>query len=203
MPEVMTKAPGKHRITACSTRAGVGRLGLGCMHPTQAAAGAGWGIQMGCMPAAGSAPAAQGLICISWPSCVAQGRAQGAECACHHPGGCWRWLGPPDGVHAAIRHGCSWHLSAHPHIPSPPEDVPTNTSWRLCCWRVWDQCALYFTHLGEHILRTSNSATPHFHIPGSPAEVRSPLCTCRLGCLAERGCRLHLAPVQLVNHGPE
>jgi hypothetical protein len=43
----------------------------------------------------------------------------------------------------------------------------------------------------------------HFHIPGSPAEVRSLMCTCRLGCLTGRGCRLHLAPVQLVNRGPE
>ena len=39
-----------------------------------------------------------------------------------HAGGCMRWVGPPNGVHAGIRHCPAWHLQAHPHIPrmSPP-----------------------------------------------------------------------------------
>ena len=170
---VVNNAPGKHRPTACSARAGGGVWEWTCMHPTQAAAGASWGLQMGCMPATSAAPAAQGLICMSWTSCAAQGRAQGLGVHAPHPGGSWRWLGPPDGVHAAIRHCCSRHLPAHPHIPRMSQQPPIGNIVCLLLVRLGAVCIVLYTREPILILRTPYSATPLFYIPHSPGLLRS------------------------------
>ena len=129
---LVTLAPGISHCplpTACSARAAAGlggELGAGCcMHPTQAAAGAGWGLRMGCMPASGvNAPGTSRHIptCPGCPNhhhleklcvCCSQGWGQ---CAlyCAHPG-------EPIHTHNT--------LFCHPSFPYPTHPWPYFILW--------------------------------------------------------------------------
>ena len=122
-----------------------------CMHPMQVAAGAGCGLQMGCMSATGArcCPPAQsshlnGLNPSLWH--------RGGDRVCMHPtqvaasAGWGLQTGCMPGS-ATAQPGTSRHIPTSPGCPNQQYLA----KWCVCCWQGWEQCALYCTHLGEPI----------------------------------------------------
>ena len=67
-----------------------------------------------------------------------------------HAGGCQRWLGPPNGVHARISHCPAWHLWAHPHIPRMSQPAIFGTVVCLLLARLGAVCIVLYTPWGAH-----------------------------------------------------
>jgi hypothetical protein len=82
------------------------------------------------------------------PQFVAQGRGQGVHAP--HAGGCQRWLGPPNGVHARISHCPAWHLQAHPHIPRMSQPAIFGKVECLLLARLGAVCIVLYTPRGAH-----------------------------------------------------
>jgi hypothetical protein len=82
------------------------------------------------------------------PQFVAQGRGQGVHAP--HAGGCQRWLGPPNGVHARISHCPAWHLQAHPHIPRMSQPAIFGKVVCLLLARLGAVCIVLYTPRGAH-----------------------------------------------------
>ena len=140
-----------------------------CMHPMQVAAGAGCGLQMGCMSATGArcCPPAQsshlnglnpslwhrgvGRVCMH-PTQVAASAGWGLQTGCM-PGS------------ATAQPGTSRHIPTSPGCPNQQY----LGKWCVCCWQGWEQCALYCTHLGEPIhAQNTLFCHPSFSHPTHP-----------------------------------